>query len=537
MNNDGPIKELVLPEKHIRIRQIRAAETYLLAARGTFKTTRALPLFVMDMVYSMPRSSGMICGISFEDMGNNTINPFLGGLGEMGIYEGEHYVFGKRPPAHWDTPFMGILNGKYDRVMTWSNGTAVHVVSMEKKAPASGLSVQWGFFDEVKFQVETKLIDKIFPTFRGNEQFAHLSCYLNKFFATDKEADPAHIKWLLDKRKLVDHAAIELILCYQNELGKKLAAVADASATRRKVLEREIAWLQTELNTLRKGLIYVAEINIDDVRPFQSKQWYDDKRRNSTQRLWKVVYKNEDPETAGDTFYPCFSKEVHTHSTPDDINDSKPFIIAPDYQHSVVPIPVAQLDKTRLNYVDEVYTLPEPKADDIEPNGNGSKGSLREAVQLFCDRYKSHHCKMVYFIYDHTAKGKRVNADEYYKIVEAILKKNRWHVVKVYTGKAPSHYLKYSDTSDWLKHDDAKLPEIAINTRCKKMIVSISNAAAKSVNGKTEKNKEYENTSRYPTLDQSETTHFSDTFDMINHGVLKLKKIPYSGKGMVTGSR
>jgi hypothetical protein len=547
MTVDAPIKNLILPDEHIRIRKIRAADTYLLAARGTFKTTRAIPLFIKDMVYSMPRSTGMMCGLSYEDMGNNTINPFLGGLAELGIYEGERYVFGKKPPDHWEKPYLGILNGKYDRVMSWDNGTAMYTVSMEKKAPANGLSVQWGVFDEVKFQDQNKLIDKIFPTFRGNEDyFKHLSTFQNKLFVTDKEADPAQIKWLLDKRKLVDHELIEIILTYQQDVDELLSYYnhPDASKTFKDELKKEIDQLEAELNEMRKGLVYVSEISIEDVKPYLSKEWYNDKKRNSTPRLWKVVYLNKDPESAGDTFYPNFSKEIHTYQSIDDIDATKPFIFTPDYQHAVSPITISQLSvlpfntEVSFNYVDEVYTLPEPNESDIQDNNNGSKGGLMEAVQLFCDRHKNHRLKRVFYVYDHTAKGKRVNADKLYEIVIKILKKNKWNVTKIYTGKAPDHYLKYANTSDWLKHEDPLVPAIRINSyRCPKLITSISNAAAKTVAGKTEKNKEYENTSRYPNYDQSETTHFSDCFDMANHAVLFLKKVKATSAIRVSGTR
>jgi hypothetical protein len=546
MTIDSPIKNIALPEEHIRLQKIAAAEAYLLAGRGTFKTTKAIPLFVKRMVYSMPGSTGMMCGLSFEDMGNNTVNPFLGGLAELGYFEGQHYVIGKRPPSNWDKPFLGILNNHYARVMSWHNGTVMYLVSMEKKAPANGLSVQWGVFDEVKFQDERKLIDKIFPTFRGNEQFQHLSCYLSKLFVTDKEADPAQIKWLLDKRKLVDHELIEMILTYQDDLDGLLEMYdhPDASKTFQKELQREIISLEEDLNEMRKGLVYVSEINIEDVRPYLSKEWYADKRRNSSPRLWKVVYMNEDPETAGDTFYPNFSKPVHTHERADDVDRNRAFIITADYQHSVAPIAIAQLSKLSwhdditLNYVDEVYTLPDPTEKDIQENGNGSKGSLAEAVQLFCDRYKLHGKKVVYYVYDHTAKGKRINADEYFKIVSKILRKNKWSVVMVYSGKAPEHYFKYSNTAEWLKHEDANVPAILINARrCPKMITSITNAAAKTTNGKTEKNKDYENTTQWPGMDQSETTHFSDCFDMKNHAVLFLKKIKHNTNIKASGLR
>jgi hypothetical protein len=532
----NPIKNIVLPAEHIRMRLIDANETYLLAARGTLKTTQGIALFVIERVKEMPRSSGVLVGLSYEDMGNNTINPFLSGLVEKGYNEGEHWVIGKKPPAHWPKPYLGIRNEKYDRVMSWWNGTAMNMVSLEKKAPANGLSCQWGVFDEVKFMDEHKLIDSIFPAFRGNEQYFEGKCsgYLSKFFATDKEADPVRIQWLKNKLKLVDPVRNAIIMAYQLQLDKLEAEFRneETTKTRQRILEKEIAEIKQELHDERKDLVYVAEMSVEDVRKIHGERWYQDKKRNSTPRTWRVVYKNEWPEAVGDTFYPNYSKELHEHDDQNDIDQNKPFILVPDYQHSVAPISIAQLSKlpgnpdVTLNYVDEVYTLPDPAEDDIQPNGNGSRGSLKEATQLFCDRYKSHKKKTVYFVYDHTAKGRRINADEYYKIVEGTLRKNRWRVVKVYTGKAPDHYLKYTRTSEWLLHADKSLPRIQVNrVRCKKLIISINNSAAKTTSGKTEKNKEYENTTRYPNLDQSETTHFSDTFDMCNHAVLFLKKI------------
>lgn len=528
-----PIKQLTLPYKHIRICNIDANETYLLAGRGTFKTTRGIALYMIRRVMEMPRSSGMICGLSFEDMGNNTINPLLGGLTEMGFIEGVHWLIGSKPPDHWPKPLIPVLNQKYDRIISWFNGTSVRLISLEKKAPVNGISVQWGVFDEVKFMSESKLIGEIFPAFRGNEeQFANCSGYLSKFFATDKEADPAQIKWLLDKRKLQDPIRNDIIEAFQLQLNKLTIEFNNKETTkgRKKNLQKEIDLLKEELRIERKDLVYVPEINIDDVRSLQSNSWYNDKKRNSTPRMWRVVYRNQDPESAGNTFYPNFDKTIHTYNSCNDIDSNKPFIISPDYQHSVAPIAVAQLsklpgnDRITLNYVDEVYTLPDPVV--VRSNGNGTKGSLIEAIQLFCDRYKGHKRKLVYYVFDHTAKGRRVNANEYYKIVVNKLKENKWNVVKVYTGKAPDHYVKYSNTSDWLNHIDKSLPAILINkVQCSKLITSITSAAAKTTNGKTEKNKEYENTIRYPNLDQSETTHFSDCFDMTNYAVLGLQKI------------
>jgi hypothetical protein len=344
---------------------------------------------------------------------------------------------------------------------------------------------------------------------------------------------------------LVDEELVDIIETYAIEINELTVASMEEgiSNTKKEKLEQQIAVLQKEVAALRANLVYVGEINVDDVRPIYGDKWYNDKRLNSSDRVWNVSYKNEDPETAGDVFYPNYNKKIHEYERTDDIFPTRPFIIAPDYQHSVAPIPVAQLTRLpgasnyTLNYVDVVYTLAKPNAKDIEPNGNGTKGSLAEAVQLFCDRYSKHQNKTVYLVYDSNAIGKRIGVDELYKVVKKKLIENKWRVVPCYIGKPSLHYKRYTSTADWLKHSDPTLPSILINkNRCEKLIKSVTGAAAKTTNGKTEKDKEYENTKKYPSINQADTTHFSDAFDMINHAVLFLRKIRVvlSRKGTAT---
>lgn len=538
-----PIVDLVLPAKHVYMRLVRANETYLFGSRGSFKTSRGIALFVVDMVYAMPRSSGALVGLSFEHLGDNTMPPLLVALQEFGFRDGEHFVVGKRPPQDWEKPFLGVYEEKYDHVMTWHNGTVVHLISLAKKASANGISAQWGVFDETKF-MKPEQLREIMPIFRGNEKhFAHLSTYLSKFFATDKLADPIQIQWLLDKRKLHDQRKIDVIIPLQLAQNKLREEYADSGTIRRAQLKKKIDLLEGKLAKLRSRLTMVVEISAYDVLPILGKRWLADKKRNHSEQVFDVAFANQDPETAGDTFYPNYSK-AHQYQSLEDIDPYKSFIIAPDYQHSVAPIPLAQLSvlpgRTRvsLNYVDEVYTLGKTSVDWIQPNGNGKKGQLAEAVQLFCDRYQDHKMKKVYYVYDATAVGKRVGIDEYYKIVVGVLKKNSWRVVKVSTGKPPAHYLKYTRTAEWLKYSDPSLFEIMVNTtRCVSLHASIKSSPAKTTNGKTEKDKQYENTNKYPLLDQSKTTHFSDTFDMINHAVLFLKMIKVVQRVGGTGLR
>jgi hypothetical protein len=510
------IRSVTVPAEHARISLIDANETYLLGSRGSFKSSVGISQYNLRRVFEMPRSTGVGVGLSFNHLNDNTLPPFKAALLSWGLVEGVHFTIGSPPPKDWPKPYLGVVDKKYANIMSWYNGTSVQMISLMRKASANGVSAQFGFFDEVKFMDPKELEQEIFPIFRGNEQyFKHCSGYLSKFFATDKEADPVHIKWLLKKRDLVNKKKVEVVLSLQVELNKLKLEYNSAGINKKQELKPQIFAIETRLAILRSSLVYVAEISADDVRPILGNKWYNDKRRNSSKQVWDVAYKNLDPDRPGESFYPAWDANVHTYDIEDDIDPARPFIIASDYQHTVAPIPISQIaklpgqDKFSLDYVDEVYTL--------YPEG------LRAAVKKFCDRHQHHPNKLVYYIYDHTAIGKRNDADEYCVIVKDELKKNGWRVIDTYTGQAPGHYQKYLDTIDWMENKNGEHMDIRINRRrCKKLVISITGAGAVTQSKETKKDKSLE---QEKTLDQSETTHFSDAFDMTNDAVLKQKLI------------
>lgn len=532
---DRPEKNLVLPKPHLLTRLVRANETYMLAARGTFKTSRGIAIYLVDMIYEMPRSTGVLVGLSFEHLGDNTIPPLLHALDEFGFIQGEHYVVGKRPPAYWPRPYGGILNDKYDHVISWHNGTAVYMVSLVKKASANGISAQWGCFDEAKFMDERTLIDEIYPIFRGNEQtkekFSNSSGYLSKFFATDKKADPVKIKWLLNKRKLVNQKTVDIVITLQLHLNELKHKFENSGINVREALRPKIVSIEEKLSHLRRGMVYVSEVSAYDVLYAHGESWLNDKRRNTrSNNDFAVTYENQDPIKPGESFYPDFNPLIHTYNDDTDYDSDKPLIFATDYQHSIAPIVVCQIAKLQgetrpsLNYINNLYAMPEPDMDGLTEDEREQmvEGELQEAVQHFCDTYKNHRLKKVYYIFDQTATGKRVNADQYFVMVKKILRRNKWKVVIIYTAEAPEHYMKHQDTREWLTEKNEEFMPIRINQRCTKLIISITGSGATTKNGKTQKLKTDEKQQR---LNQAETTHFSDTFDMVNHAVLKLKRI------------
>lgn len=543
---EDDIRDIVLTEPMMRLRLIRAKETILMASRGSFKTTQGISLYVADCTYELPRCSGIICGPSFEHLGDNTLNPLFNSLTRYGLIEGIHFVIGQPPPKSWPKPYIRIPSKKFDHIISWHNGSNQYLISMMKKGSANGISCQYGVFDEAKFLDPDELKEIVFPAFRGNEvvndadgkevKFKDHPLYLSKFFASDKLADIGQIQWLLDYREKNNFELFDIIITLQLELNRLSLEYNDAGINKRYQLKPQIEALEARLSILRKNTVCYMESSAKDSVQLLGEPWLQDKKDNSTSYVFKVAYGNEDPDRPEVGFYPDFEKSKHTYVHDRDYNPDEPLIIGADYQHSVAPICVCQISKLEaigqktesLNYIDQLYAL--------APDG------LEEVVQEFIERYKHHRNRTIYYVFDQTATGKRVNADAYYKIVCDALQDPRhgWFVHQVHTGKQPGHYQKYTDTKAWLKNEMKDKMAIFINAeKCPNLIISIERSPAKSNRkGLTEKDKKYEDTEKHPQLDQSKTTHFSDVFDMINHAVLKLKRITFvGGSGFGGGAR
>jgi hypothetical protein len=190
-------------------------------------------------------------------------------------------------------------------------------------------------------------------------------------------------------------------------------------------------------------------------------------------------------------------------------------IIALDYQHNITPVVTAQwgrvLDSpyTSLNFVHSLHTLP---------------GDIEGALKQWADYFEEHHQKIVYYIYDQTSIGRSPGRKTFKQIVCDYLATRGWSVIETYTGDTPDHDIKHEAIKKQLNVTTDKA--IKLNQdRNEYLIKSINQSDAKLSAGKTKKDKDSEKSKKVPP---EESTHYSDTFDQIIHGVLELDLVPLS---------
>jgi hypothetical protein len=506
------------------VQMVGANTTLLLWGRGTGKTVGGIGPWMARVAEAMPGHLGGLFGKDYETLEKNILPKFIQGMEMVGYYRDQHYVIGRRPPADWPNCLYSIK--KWDKSIAWHNGTVFQEVSLFNKGSANAFDFQSGVFDEVKFMDKNQLEDEVYPTFRGFDKlFGHKPEYLAKIYATDKYADYLELKWILDMRKKVDHKRVETVIRLQLHLNELYNALPTAGRNKKKV-ESYIRHIRQRLQILRKDLLYVSEASAIENQDNLGVKWLKDKQRTMSTYEYNVAIMNEDPVTSENSFYPSLTNNnLYNSEQGNDYQTDKPFFIAMDYQHSVSPLCVVQLDKFTwsdkhsINFINEFFTL--------HPKG------LKDCIDLFCEHYASHRNKMLYYIYDHTAVGERQSAARYKDIVVQQFRARGWNVVECYTGVPPEHYLKYERIKTWMEGPADQDRLVKFNAdRCPKTLISMQASGAVTINGKTKKDKKYELTHRYPSVDQSETTHFSDCVDQILWYFMTMHRSVAQGGGL-----
>ena len=507
---------------------VNANKNWILWARGTGKTTGVLGPKSWDLVHKMPRAKGGLIGKDYEQIFDRTLPEIVSVWEQLGYIENKHWRIGK-PLDGWEKPIIPPM--KWDNVISWYNGAAIHLLSLAVRGCANGLSLQWLIGDEAKF-FKQRLLKEILKAVRGlRKEFGHLPEYQSYWFATDKWTDDlSEIQWILDYKKKVNHDAVEVALDLQLEINRLRDGYEKKTDNEQKDVEKKVSEIENVLTPLRKTMINVTEASSIDNLEVLGQEYLDSQRQDLGEDEYDIAIDNKDPKRSRRGFYPGLNDDVHFYEMDNDIQYDLPLIIAADYQASISPICITQFAKLpgqmmeSLNFNRQVY--------EEQPKG------LEEACNSFIKLMHRHLDKTVYFVHDSTAIGKNPFGKTYAQLVTDTLAAGGWSVIPVYTFKPPRHGVKFEQIKKLHKNTDPiQSPLIRFNKRYNDcLITSMDRALAITTAGETKKDKHLEDTNRYPDYPQRYATHFSDVHDQIVWATHVLKLVPIGHKGSWVGA-
>lgn len=192
---------------------------FLVAGRGTAKTSDILADRTIDIVHDMPRAMFALVSDTYVNNLTNIVPTLLEGWRERkGWIDGVHYVTDQRPPDHFGIPYKPIIN--YKHTISVFNGCFFNLGSLDQVSSLAGNSYQHIFGDESKYLNPQKL-KKLMPARRGFPAVSHSVYYRGLTFTTDMpnivEGD---YDWILDQEKNMDLEQIKLAIYAGSELNK-----------------------------------------------------------------------------------------------------------------------------------------------------------------------------------------------------------------------------------------------------------------------------------------------------------------------------
>lgn len=532
----------------LRSMLIGAPVEILIAGRGTGKTEGVLaPKSAISYLGTMPRATGVIVGATYNQILTRTLPGLVKGWEMLGYKRDVHFVIGRAPSdkwiRQWNWPGPYRMPFKFNYCISWWNGALVYFVSQDIVGSSNGITIDWIIGDEAKYLKEERFNQELLPANRGiipafkNNPFHH-----GITLTTDMPTGSGG-RWLLDKEKESDPVRANEILKIQKVISSLRANMDRARKGDKPHYYKQIRVLEEEINDLRKNLLYYHEASSLENIHALGIDYIKQQLMMTTQYEFDTQILNLRLEKVEDGFYPDFDEDVHGYTSVNnafleglnydfskiegidcrrdaDLDAKKGLHIAIDYNRRIHPLVVLQETKTELRIVKGLHSLFPKK--------------LKDVVQKFCDYYKPHKTKIVYYWYDQTAVSD-LNETRQCDDVVKILRKNGWSVVRMYMGVAPEHIDKYNMYGHLLQEDGHYNRIFRINREnAPSLIRSINLAQAEIRKGGFGKLKLSEKDPKFPAED---ATHYSDALDMLVWGLLE-SKIRYaapSGSSLIIG--
>lgn len=496
---------------------------------------------ILDCVTRMPRSSGGMVGPSVTLMMRNILPSITQHFEAWGYMRDVHWVVGKRPPRqfHWPEPLIRPDN--YENVLSFWNGTVLHLISQDRKGTSNSLSLDWLAIDEAKFIDFEQLKNETFQANRGQEQIFH-SCFLHHGMTVTGDMPLTQEgSWFLRYRDMQNEELLKVIEGLVVQRARLLRGAERYGMSSR--IEMNIQKTDKNLSFFRKhALLYREYSSLENLTVLGRKYFFDMKRNLPRLTfLTSVMCQRIEANSMG--FYSSLRNSI-LYSASDinyidgleydrektreidsrwdaDVDTSRPLIIGFDANANINCLVVGQTARDEsgrvcLRILKSFYVKYDRK--------------LPELVQDFCHYYRYHKHKRVIFYYDHTFVGNNyaLQNDDFAHFIKYAFMGEGWMVADEYIGSAMEHHDKQLLISRMMK-GNAKLQIMINRDNNPDLLIALRLAGVKD----NKKDKSLEKRIETAESPLESRTDFTDAFDTVCIGA---EKFPRYDGGLGAGS-
>jgi hypothetical protein len=447
----------------------------LIAGRG-FSKSFGNGIDVAKKVEALPRSKGLFLGVTYTQILTNTLLPMKSAWEQyFGYHENIHYVVGRKPPAHFDSPYQ--KPERYENVVTFWNGTTVVFGSFDRPQLIRGASYDWDIVDEALL-IKKDVYDQIVvPTIRPTHPiFKGMPFHRQQSFTSSMPYN-AQGSWLLEVEiKAKQHP-------------KDYFYIEGTSWHNRLILGDEtiLSW-QREMSKLQ----YLVEVMNKRIKKFgamfypslEDKHWYTD----------SYDYDHIDAVGLG-------AKQYKPDSRWDkDCTTDLPLNISHDWG-AFNCITIDQETAEEVRFINAMHVYHPLILDDL--------------AKMFCDYYQHHKNKVVYQWGDKSGASKVGNAKlTNFEQFAELLRERGWRVIRKKVGDV-EHLARHRFMNNLHREQDKRLPRIRYNANnCKDMRISLESAGMKM-------DKKDKSSEQNKSIAPEHATHYTDAHDYrLYHGLI-----------------
>lgn len=511
-------------------RLIDAQHEVDLWGRGTGKSQGRLSVRALDMAQQMPRCSFVNVANTYMQLLDRTLPPMIAHWQELGMQRDVDFWIRKFPDKKFGLKMPYIMPETADHCVfiraNKNNVSLMRLVSQDRPASASGMSVDGIIGDEARYLNYQKIQDELIPTNRGNDRYFkgkhlhHSTCYMSDMPNTSES------KWLIEEEKKMDNEAVRLIKAIQGYLFK-MGSNAKARGKYTKAEESQLAFYQKELYKLRKGLTYYSEASTLENIAVLGVDFIKLMSRQLSPAEFNRAILNLRPDSVEEGFYPYlaehhFYDDAIAYSFVDalkedkygkgklndcrkdsDLNRSIPLCIAPDFGGSFNCLTVGQRKLRNFNIINNFYVKNPKRVKDLGID--------------FDNYYKHFYKKELTFYFDHTHYQANPVDKNPKDVLIDVLEARGWTIYPRFVGAAPSFFHRHHLWNAGLAGDDDKVLLPRFNKyNTEETRNSMQNTAIKR-GGKDPfaKDKTLE---KKVDADQLDAPHLSDSADILYFG-------------------